>query len=131
LQFLIKKIFFSSFGHQNPGSRTGPGSALKKKLDPDPDPQPCLEVGFGEEVAMAAGAAIGPEVVVGAGVRVQAAPGTEHLGGPTKIYGKSLINWPPGSESVISVADPKHPGFRIRFFFHPGSRIRIKIFLVF
>jgi hypothetical protein len=29
---------------------------------------------------MAAGAAIGPEVVVGAGVRVQAAPGAEHLG---------------------------------------------------
>ncbi len=43
------------------------------------DPQPCLEVGFGEEVAMASGAAVGPQVVVGAGVRVQAASGTEHL----------------------------------------------------
>ncbi len=70
--------------------------ALDQELDPDPhpdpqlekmlDPQPCLEVGFGEEVAMAAGAAVGPEVVVGAGVRVQAASGTEHLEGPKKIY---------------------------------------------
>ncbi len=50
------------------------------------DPQPCLEVGFGEEVAMAAGAAIRPEVVVGAGVRVQAASGAEHLGDPKKIF---------------------------------------------
>jgi hypothetical protein len=44
---------------------------------------------------VAAGAAIRPEVIVGAGVRVEAASGAEHLGGPKKIYGKSLINCPP------------------------------------
>jgi hypothetical protein len=49
---------------------------------------------------MAAGAAVGPEVIVGAGVRVQAAPGTEHLWSEEYIYGKFLINRPPGSESV-------------------------------
>ncbi len=65
-----------------------PDPQSEKMLDPDPypdphkinpDPQPCLQVGFGEEVAMAAGAAVRPEVVVGASVRVQAAPGAEHL----------------------------------------------------
>jgi hypothetical protein len=67
-------------------SELDPDPQLEKMLDPDPyqDPQPCLEVGFGEEVAMAAGAAVGPEVVVGAGVRVEAASGAEHLGGPKK-----------------------------------------------
>ncbi len=35
---------------------------------------------------MAAGAAIGPEVVVGAGVRVKAASGTEHLGSEENIH---------------------------------------------
>jgi hypothetical protein len=35
---------------------------------------------------MAAGATVGPQVVVGAGVRVQAASGAEQLGGPKKIF---------------------------------------------
>ncbi len=37
---------------------------------------------------MAKGAAIRTEVVVGAGVRVEAAPGAEHLGDPKKIFTK-------------------------------------------
>ncbi len=45
-----------------------------------------LKVGFGEEIAVAKGAAVGPEVIVGAGVRVQAASGTEHLGSEENIW---------------------------------------------
>jgi hypothetical protein len=47
---------------------------------------------------MATGAAIGPQVVVGAGVRVEAASGTEHLTGPKKIYGT-------GTQSVLRIRD--------------------------
>jgi hypothetical protein len=39
---------------------------------------------------MAAGAAIGPEVVVGAGVRVEAASGAEHLGSEENIHKNPL-----------------------------------------
>ncbi len=92
LQFLIKKNlnfpadnFFQLLVIKTLDPELDPDRHPDPQLEKKLDPQPCLEVGFGEEVAVAAGAAVGPEVVVGAGVRVQAASGTEHLGGPKKI----------------------------------------------
>jgi hypothetical protein len=52
---------------------------------------------------MAAGAAIGPEVVVGAGVRVEAAAGAEHLGSEENIWyhvHKRIRDVYPGSVSA-------------------------------